>query len=955
MTFHRSGRLALLLTTCALGLTPALPALSQTAQVQAVRRFDVAAGPATAALNAFASQADVELLYPYDAVAGRTSPGLHGTYTPREALRRLIRDLPLTVAAEEGRVVTLRTRAAGPDAADATVVDEVVVTGQRYQNREEIAHRRESLTVVDTLTQDDTGDLADQSIAEALRRIPGVSTLYDEDEGSLITIRGIQPDWNHVTVDGMSIMPVGTGGGGRRQVDLALIPSQSSRTAEVYKTFTADLDANAVGGVLNLVPRSAFDRRRPQVLLDVYGNYFTYDDVPGGNSMDGAKSSPFGGGFNATLAGRFGRSDQFGAVLIAGFQQKQRDQTKPSSPSRLFFDDAGVSVPYDDPSWNGNVAPNAFAGYSLTNRLRNAGGSLRLEYKPSDRFYSSLLLFAYTQDESETRNTNNLANLDKPANITATTGDFRVREVRVAYRFHTYDRASRGAQFQSNYRPDADSLVRLGVGYSFASYRDNMPDVAYAYMPNTRLYYDVSGFTPTFRFETPDLISDPANYALKNASRTLEDTRGELAEVRLDYARNVDPDDLGWGFRAGVNWRTFRLRRDNEIINYVSDKSSLADVAFDPDFTPFGWPDPVTWLDGPAFWNDVAPTLAVNATSSAADSHADDMKYREDVAAGYVQASFATERFRVIAGLRYDHTDMTAQVAQTLDGVLQPGFVTTDGGYDHLLPSLNVSYQFNDDWRVKAAYSRTIGRPNPRDLASAEKRDDEELTITRGNPDIRPRQADNYDIALERYFDGRDGLITIGLFDKEVTDDIFTQRTQLEIDGQIYSVRQPMNAQASNMRGVEFSFIDNSLPLPGPLGDNLGLAFNATRLWGEMTYPVGTDFLTLDRQIYQMDWAANLALYYTLPRGGEVRLAGNYQGEYIGALGADPSLNTGWRPLLTWDLSVRHRLTDHLIVKGQIRNLTNENRTEVFGDRLQHRLSELEYGQSFYVDLIYKL
>lgn len=971
MRLHH-GRLALLLTVSALATATAQPVLAQavlaqpvlaqpvlapaSARPEAERRFAVPAGPASTALNTFASQADVELFYPYEAVAGRTSPGLSGRYAPREALRRLLLDLPLVVAADNGRVITLVSRDGESPKDNAVTLAEVVVTGQRFQNREEIANRREALTIVDTLTQDDTGDLADQSIAEALRRVPGVATLYDEDEGSLITIRGAQPDWSQVTIDGMSVMPVGTGGAGRRQVDLALIPSQSSRTAEVFKTFTADLDANAVGGVLNLVPRSAYDRRRPQMLIDVYGNHFTHDEVPGANSMDGAKESPYGGGFNATLARRFGSSGQFGVVAIAGFQQKQRDQSKPATPSRLYFDADGESVPYGDPDWTGAVAPDGFVVHSLTNRLRNAGGSLRLEYRPSNRLYASLLAYGYTQDESETRNTNNLANLDRPSVLTPTTGEFRVREVRVASRFHSYDRASRGAQFHTNFRPDDSSLLHFGVGYSFASYRDDMPDAVYAYQPNSRLSYDVSDFTPTFTLETPEILSDPSNYTLKNATRTLEDTRGELTEIKLDYSRNSEADVRGWGLRAGLNWRSFQLRRDNEVTNYVTDRSSLSDVAFDPDYTPYSWPYPVVWLDSPAFWENVAPTLAINERTSAAESHSGDMKYRETIAAGYFQASYATDRARIIAGLRYDRADLSALIPQTVDGELQPGFIASDGGYDHLLPSLNLGYRLSDDWRVKAAYSRTIGRPNPRDLATAEQRDEEEMTLRRGNPDILPRKADNFDLALEHYFNGRGGMVTLGAFHKAITDDIFTQRTELEIDGQIWSVRQPVNANEATLSGVEFAVIDNSLPLLGALGENLGLAFNVTRLWGETTFPVGdTGLRTVDRQVGQMDWAGNLALFYSLPRGGEVRVAGNYQGEYVTALGDDASTDSGWRPFVTWDVSVRHRITDRMIVKVQARNLTDENRTEVFGDGLRYRHGDLEFGRSFYLNLIYKL
>jgi outer membrane receptor protein involved in Fe transport len=104
-----------------------------------------------------------------------------------------------------------------------------------------------------------------------------------------------------------------------------------------------------------------------------------------------------------------------------------------------------------------------------------------------------------------------------------------------------------------------------------------------------------------------------------------------------------------------------------------------------------------------------------------------------------------------------------------------------------------------------------------------------------------------------------------------------------------------------------------------------------------------------------MNWTGNLAVYYTLPKGGEIRLAGNYESGYLDTIGDTPDLDEGWRPFLTLDLSVRHQVTDHLLLKAMVRNLTNANRIAVFGKDLRYRLSDLEFGQSFYLDLIFKL
>src|SRR5688500_5768767 len=128
-------------------------------------------------------------------------PLLQGDFMPFRS-RRLTFDSLMTS-------VTLACVGAAPAAGQEqevtqpdTTGEDIVVTGTALQNREAIAERRGSSTIVDTLIQDDTGDLADQSLSEALARVPGVSTmqvLYGEQESQYVAVRGITPDLNYVS------------------------------------------------------------------------------------------------------------------------------------------------------------------------------------------------------------------------------------------------------------------------------------------------------------------------------------------------------------------------------------------------------------------------------------------------------------------------------------------------------------------------------------------------------------------------------------------------------------------------------------------------------------------------------------------------------------------------------------------------------------------------------------
>lgn len=915
---------------------------------------DIAAQPLGAALAELGRKTGREIVAPSALIAPHYTSGARRIGSVEVGLNALLRDTGLTWRKTADGAYVITPRQPTPPSSAAYPVADVLVTGTRYQAREEISNRRRSVGLVDTLSQDDTGDLADQSLAEALRRIPGVSTLYDEDEGSLITIRGIQPDWNHVTLDGLTLASVGTGGAGRRQVDLALIPSSSSRRTEIFKTFAADLDAGAVGGVMNIVPRSAYDRRNRLLLLDVYGNDFTYDAVPGANSLNGPLDSRFGGGFNLVYSDRFGARDVFGLTLTAGFQRKQRDQTNVNTPRRAYYTVDGLTTTPASSDWAGRMEPGQFVTHNLTNAIENAGGSARLEYRPGDRLHASLMLFHYTQGEDETRNANNFSALEPAPEAPGQAGLLHVAEYRVAYRHHTYDRDTRGAQLSLRWRLDDMSDLAFRAGRSRASYRDVMPDIAYGFTAGGLLQVLGGLAAPTFSLETPSAYLDPANFQHRSASLMREDVVGTLNDIRLDYARNAEFDAQGWGLKAGLSRRRFELRRDTNYTVYVSDRASLSGFEYLSDFTPRGWPYPLLWVDGRRFLADKTPTLAVNAAVSARDSLAEDYAYSETIMAGYVLASFASPRLKLAGGLRYDQSDSEGDVARAdANGVT---FASVSGDYDGLLPSAHLTYLIAGGLRLKAAYSRSIGRPNPRDLARPETRDDARRTISRGNPGIRPRQADNFDLGLEAFFNGDSGLLSLSLFRKAVRDDILMLTTEQLIEGVAYAVTQPENAERASQHGVELNLINERLDhMPGVLKDRVGISINASRLWGQAIHLTDDGRrLTLDRLPFQSDWLANAAVFVALPRGGEARLAVNHQSRFVSSFGAQPWLNEGWDAFTTWDFTVRQQLADALLVKFQIRNIGDANRIGLLGADLEWRRRDLEFGRSFYLHLIRK-
>jgi TonB-dependent receptor len=862
--------------------------------------------------------------------------------------------------------VTLASVAAVPAVAQeqevtqaGTTGEDIVITGTALQNREAIAERRGSSTIVDTLIQDDTGDLADQSLSEALARVPGVSTmqvLYGEQESQYVAVRGITPDLNYVSLDGIGMISVANGGAGQRRVDLALIPSQAARQTQVFKTFTADQDAGAVGGIINIVPHSAFAGRE-RFFIDAFATYTTADHVPGDNSLGGYNDTPWGGGIKGLLTKRFGADEQFGLVLSGTFTQRTYDETKRNPNGRAYYTATGAATTPDNPNWNGyEPSPTAFVSYDFTSFVRTYGGTAAFEYRPSSDWYASLLVYDYVQTEDQTDPIFNLRGFTGITNHTPTTGTLRVPDVRTTYKYDRFENESRGVLLKAEHQMRDGSSMAFRAGYNDNSFYNAENEATYRQQPgNLFVTYDASERSHRFTLSDPAILMDASRYSLLTAGDTLYEAMGRSYEARLDFRRNVDNDSAGFGYQAGVGLRHFDLERDVTAVNYVTDRSLLTPVALDPHFVPQRFGYNVLWIDYAGFAQTVKPNLAINQTTSRNDSLDADYDYGETITYGYLNTTYATERTRVIGGLRMDIADYDAETPLVVGGVYQQGRKRSGGDYGFLLPSLNLVHGFTDDLRLKAAYSRTLGRPAPEDIARPETRNDTSFTISRGNPDLKPRRSDNFDVALEYYFNGSSGLFSVGGFVKNIKDDIYDLKEEQVIDGFAYTITTPMNANESQMRGIEVQLINNSLGfLPGFLKNKVGVALNGTRIWGSMDYVVGDTTLHIDRLLYQREWLANAALFYKLPRGGELRVAYSYGDGYYDGIGASPWLHRGPEGRGQLDMTARISLADAWIVKFQAKNLLDEDIYLGYGDELAYRRAEMNRGRQFFVNLIYR-
>lgn len=838
--------------------------------------------------------------------------------------------------------------------------EDIVVIGARAENRGIIEDKRASDGIADFFTADEAGQLPDLNIAETLRRIPGVTSIFDEDRGRFVTVRGLAANLNYVTIDGIAIATTDDFGGTGRKVNLEVIPSNAVGRLEVRKTFTPEIDGGSIGGYVKLHTRSAFDTRRNFLVIEGGLNAQSYKAVPDDNNYDGAFDSPIGGQLDIAYATRFGANDQFGIVLSGSVKQDQRDESKNIQAGESYFDAAGKSVSpiladgTVNPAWNGFVAPNQVRSYDYTNRVRDYGGSSKLEFRDGP-FYLSALGFYYAEGQHETRNTVQLLSLASIRNQTATSGDLTIGEARVGWNRNNLNRHNYGTIFKGEVG-DGRHHVEAVAGWTYNDFQDFSPLIDYRGTPRNRaIHYDVATTGPVindFTVADPAAIDDPTIYLLRGYTEQTRHSKENVYDARLDYGFNDKRGDAGLGFGAGFEYRRIDRRRDNTLIEYVPDRSVMTPFALQTDFQPNWVNFPLLWVNALDFLATKAPTLPVNQANTRTRSLQDDYRYVEDSMAAYGLVTYTGARTKFTGGLRYETVDT---LAVTPGEVLTDPFLRRSGNYDKLLPSATFAYDVTDALRLKLGASRSLGRPDPGDVAQRERRDDANFTISRGNPDLKPRTATNLDIGVEYYFPDRAGLFSAAVFYKDIKDEIFTYRSAATIDGAEYQVTQPQNAEGSRVKGAELNLIYNSLDfLPKPL-DGFGFSGNVTYVDGELRYLNGSGELTvLDHLVDQSRWFGNAALFYDYQEKAEFRITYNHWGRYYDSVTDTPTTAVGYNSFETLDLSARFRINEHLQFELKARNLLGNNRLRTRGIDLSRLNEEIEFGNSYYANLVFK-
>lgn len=857
-------------------------------------------------------------------------------HTLRTGASRLVLAAILTVAAAPATVLAQTTPDTAPVAGPSgAAVETVVVRGARLSRQRAIDAKRTADTIVEVVSADNIGALPDFNTAEAIQRLPGISTQIDQGEARYAVVRGVDSNLNLVLIDGNLVgAPEAEG----RRVSLDTIPSDLVRNIEVVKSSTPDLDGSAVGGQINIITPTAFDRPDRQVNYSVRGNW-------------SKKAEELGGGGSVLWSKRFGE-ETFGLALGASYN------------TRTFRSDLWEAIEWAPQGTGGTFGPGSVRYFDYDIMRERIGLIANADFRPREgvSVFIKSVFNEYTdvegRQQAEFDHNRGVLTETTPGVLSYSRGEV-FREFRQNEQTQRIYNLSAGFEVTRG-KAEVSGRVTFGRGEEVTPIRNDIEyraqDVALTPLPST---LDVRGERATFT-AIGSRFFDPAAFRPRRYFFRQEDITEDLGAVQLDARLNdaLGPDvALQFGVKhvAREKLRDNRRQRFDSIAPATVTWATIGGVI----------PQPGPWFDGKAEFGpymdyDVLlgffranPTLFTLNTQVEIDNQFNlDYAIDEKISAIYGMADLTRGDFRLIGGVRIEHTDVKTSAFQVEDtdndGVLEASDVLGVQGaksFTDVLPSLNMTWDVGEATKVRAAAGVTIGRPDYDDMVPTFDIDGTTGTeAVAGNSALEPYRSVAFDLSIEHYPDA-ETIFSIGLFHKRIENPIFTRTTLNTVFNNVPVTRldRPENAQTGTLLGVEFNAIQRFSKLPAPF-DGLGVSVNGTFVDSKVKVPGRLDELPFFRQ---SRWIANGALFYE--KGPlEMRLAVSYRDAYLETVGPTPDDDVYFGDRAQIDFKTSWTLPNEMELFVSVSNLNDASRVEYQGVPSRRLAEEIyDYSISF--------
>lgn len=825
------------------------------------------------------------------------------------------RDLARAVTVRDGDNAALDLEVS----ADVVQLGRMVVEGSRDGQARALQQKRTENMIMDAVAADAVGKFPDGNAAEALRRVPGVSLEIDQSEGRFVVIRGVDAALNNVTLNGQNVGSPAEQG--RRGLSMDSVPADLIARLEVVKAVTPDRDHNAIGGSVNIVTQSAFDRAEPFAFGSFSAGYNDFAERWGWQAA-------------SVTAGRVLDKDRRWAV-IGGVSYSRR---KYSSQTSDALDWSAV---------NGLYRPQTQESFDYDIERTRLGANAALEYRPREgqQFYARYNYNEFTDEEGRQKTGFNFA-LGTLTGQTATGGTYSqgrsTKEFRDYKQNHLIDALAVGGKNDLG----SDLLLEWRLGMSKAE-RETPRRVDWEFrsaanaFPNT---YLLGGETPVI---TPNAaFYVPASFPFRRARFRRDNENEEVKSAQVDLRRTAQVGSISGFWKVGAKYVKSEKFQDRSNLNY--NLAAGAANVFTLGDSGLAGAEPSNYLRGryrlgptinlPAlqsYFKSNPARFTFDAATSDDNSLSADYDATEEVSSVYGMLSAnVTPHFTVVGGVRVEDTDAryAANELNTRAGVSQ-GYsrVNLTKGYTQVLPGLHLNWRPTREVALRAAWTNTYGRTNYTDLAPRNILDTIDLgggvfegSLSSGNTALKPFESMNFDVAAEYYLKSA-GIASIGLFRKRIENPVYRRSYTLfntTYNGRTYSrlaITRPENAGTGKINGLELNYQQFFNRLPGALS-GLGVNFNYTVTDSSVTVFGRSDELPFFKQ---SDEIGNIALLFE-KYGIEARVALSFNAKYLESVGAARDTDEYTDRRRPIDVKISYRINPRLRVFVDCLNVNKE-------------------------------
>jgi len=757
------------------------------------------------------------------------------------------------------------TETAATDADEVVKLEKMVVSAGREGNAKAIMEQRSSMNITNTIATDVFGDLPEGNVGEFLRFMPGVQMDTTFGEPRFAMLRGLGPEYNTVTVDGLPLAAADANNGANgRAFTFEMASLGSMDSIEVSKTISADVDANAPAGTINMRMKRAYDRQGRRISLT--GNLAMHDSA----LALGRSNGPFDTGETRKIrpGGQLDYSDTFfnrrlGIVVNLG-------------RSDLYGDASRMTHNYNYTTTAADQrygVMNTIAFLSAPRFYQRNNASLTADFRATPDLSLGLKIFYFNSDlwtpqrtVTMTAGTRTAVTGDGVTDLTSATNS-SISDSGISY-IQKYGKSLMIApSFDwklGNLRLEGRFALTDAKSWYASEDRGVMRNPGALAVANARFTATRSSvMTPDWQITqiSGNDISNPASFPSSSTMSTVDGRTStqKFYTAMLDATLPTTIAGVPVVWKAGGKYSYEGRGYDNLITlhqyRYTGPGSYWADKVAEFVFNDTGTGSRITSISGGRiFMPDLSAAYrdfkanpgnyqqvltAAGAYDAWVSNHS---RYGEEIGAAYLMGTAQlTPKASLRAGLRYEKTTNIAtepdsyssaevaaagypvlasgEMASTVEGIyyqfMSRPWRERRSSFDDFFPSASFKYELPYDIDMSLGFSTTIRRAPYSVLSGAFRVNDTNQTVTVTNANLQPESAKNYALRFARYSKSL-GMVSVSFFENQIEDKFLTTtitsqefgNTDPTLDGYLFQTTVN-SADSTTMRGFELEFSQN--------------------------------------------------------------------------------------------------------------------------------------------------